>query len=313
MKKIHTGDWHIKIPERNEKWFIKRVVNLFKYIQQEDPDELIITGDIFDRVPTSLEIGLFIGFLQSIDCPIFIVAGNHDRTKHSSLRADYLKNLLQLIELPKITWTTDKVIETTNYVLVPNYWIRQKNKIPIVENKTLLSHIRHELTFGGTTRKAEYDFEELKKYDLVLLSDIHNTCKYADNIYYSTSPYRTHRKTIMSLDDVDDDFFGYNRVYSDRIEHRSLHLPNHYLLQVSKKIGEIQTEDLIDIEYQVSLDELGEFEGENVVIARDNIDIQITEDIYEVVSEILTKDFSIKDSSDYIKILVDIVGDINEN
>ena len=313
MKSIHTGDWHISIRERNEEWFIKRVVKLFQYIQEEDADELLITGDIFDKIPTALEIGLFIGFLQSIECPIYIVAGNHDRTKKPTIRADYLKNLLQLIELKNVTWATDKIVETPNYVLVPNYWIRQKKEIPVIKDKILLSHIRHELTFGNTTRKAEYDLEKLKDYKLVLLSDIHNTFKYSENIYYSTSPYRTNRKTITSLADVDNNFFGYNCIFNNIIKHREIHLPNQYLLKVQEKIGEINTNDLIDVEYQINIEDINEFSGENVVISRDNVDIQITENIYEVITEILTRDFKVKDTKDYIKILVDIVGDLDAN
>jgi len=304
-KAIHTGDWHIKIPETNEKWYIERLLKFFQYILEEDPSELLITGDIFDKVPTALEIGLFIAFIQDVKCPIFIVAGNHDRTKHKSQRADYLGNILHFWDFPNITWTTTDVLETTNYVLVPNYYIRQKKEIPVVKDKVLLSHIRHKIKYS----KAEYDLEKLDGYRLVLLSDIHTTVKYTDKIYYSSSPYRTFKQTIRDINDVSSDIFGYNRVFDNRIEHRSLHLPNHYYLKLQEKIGEIELPDLFDIEYEISYDEIGEYEGENVVIQRDNIDIPVHNDIYEVLSEILVKDYKISNPKNYIELLLKIMGE----
>jgi len=65
MKIVHTGDWHLKIPEKNEKWYLNRAVKFLGSILDEVPDEILITGDIFDKTPTALEIGIFIGFLES--------------------------------------------------------------------------------------------------------------------------------------------------------------------------------------------------------------------------------------------------------
>jgi len=311
MKTIHTGDWHIKIPTKHEKWYIQRIVNFFKILKDENPDEIVITGDIFHRVPTSLEIGLFLGFLFDLECPIYIVAGNHDRATKPNIRSEYLEVLLKLINIPRITWACREIVEDHNYVLVPNYLIRQGEEIPIVKDKILLSHIRHELQIAGKTRKAEYDLSKLKEYKLVLLSDIHNTVKYSDNIFYSTSPYRTHRKTITSLDDVSSDIFGYNCIFNNSIEHRSIHLPNHYIFKVQEKIGEINSNNLIEIEYQIPYDQLDEFEGENVVVLRESNEINFKNDIYEVISEILVRDYKIVQPSSYIELLVDIVGELN--
>jgi DNA repair exonuclease SbcCD nuclease subunit len=305
---IHTGDWHIKIPEKEEQWYLKRLLRFFEYIINEEPTELLITGDIFDKVPSALEIGLFVAFIQEVRCPVYIVAGNHDRTKHKSKRADYLGNILHFWDFPNITWTTTEPLIERDYVLVPNIWIRQKNEIPIYPEKVLLSHIRHELKYS----KAEYDLKKLEEYKLVLLSDIHNTFKYARNIYYSTSPYRTTRQTITDLGDIDNSIFGYNKVDLSNgiISHVELSLPNHYIYHTKQKVGEIDNENLIDIVYEINYDDIDDYDdNENVIVNRENNRIEICDDIYTVIEEILHKDYKVEKPHEYIKLLLSLIGE----
>jgi predicted MPP superfamily phosphohydrolase len=306
-KILHTGDWHIKIPENNELWYIKRLVKFFDVILKEQNEELIITGDIFDKIPTSLEIGLFVAFIQDVKCPIYIVAGNHDCSKRKSKRADYLGNILHFWDFPNITWTTKEPLITDEYVLVPNVWVRQKNEIPIHPDKILLSHLRHELKYA----KPEYDFSKLANYKLVLLSDIHTTFRYSDSIYYSTSPYRTFKQTISSLSEIDNRIFGYNIVDTCNlsITHKEIQLPNHYVYKTSEKLGEITSEDLIDVIYEINYDQISEFEDENVVITKEDNRIDICDDIYTVIEEILYKDYKVEQPYKYITLLREIIGE----
>jgi predicted phosphodiesterase len=309
MKIVHTGDWHLKIPEKHERWYLDRAAKFLSKLLDEGASELIITGDIFDRTPTALEIGLLLGFLESVSCPIYIVAGNHDRNKKKAIRADYLKCILQFYNSNRIVWATDDIVQTKHYTLVPNYILRQGTKIPDGDGKKwLLSHIRHKIKYS----RAEYDLESIKGYELVLLSDIHTTFKYSDRIYYSMSPYRTTKKTILDLEDIDNNGFGYNVIDTQsHITHKEIWLPNHYVLKANEKIGEINTENLIDVEYQIKYDQINEYEGENVVITRDNMDIDLQNNIYEVIEEILVKDFKISSPGNYIDLLVRIVGELN--
>ena len=311
MKIVHTGDWHLKIPEKNEKWYLNRAVKFLGSILDEVPDEILITGDIFDKTPTALEIGIFIGFLESAPCPVYIVAGNHDRNKRTSIRADYLKCILQFYNSTKIVWATDEIVRAPCYTLVPNYCLRQGELIPEAPKPglILLSHIRHEIKYS----KAEYDLSSIKGYELILLSDIHTTFKYTDNIIYSTSPYRTTKKTILGLDEIDNSGFGYNvlNTLDFRVQHKELFLPNHYILKATEKLGEIESNDLIDVEYQIKYEDALDYEGENVVISRDNMDINLTNNIYEVIEEILVKDFKVTNPSNYIDLLIRLVGDLD--
>jgi len=90
-----------------------------------------------------------------------------------------------------------------------------------------------------------------------------------------------------------------------------LFLPNHYILKATEKLGEIESNDLIDVEYQIKYEDALDYEGENVVISRDNMDINLTNNIYEVIEEILVKDFKVTNPSNYIDLLIRLVGDLD--
>ena len=166
----------------------------------------------------------------------------------------------------------------------------------------MLSHIRHELKYA----KAEYDLSKLTTYKLVLLSDIHTTFRYTDSIYYSTSPYCTFKQTIRSLSDIDNSLYGYNIVDTSNlsIEHKEIRLPNHYVYKTSEKVGGIKREDLIDVIYEIRYDELADFDDENVVVTREDNRIDICDDIYTVIEEILYKDYKVEQPYKYITLLL---------
>lgn len=101
MKILHTSDWHLgkviyNVPMiDDQKYFINEV--LFKIICKENPDLLIISGDIFDRQIASLEaIKLFNEFLIKIckkhKIPVAIITGNHDSADRISVASELLKD-----------------------------------------------------------------------------------------------------------------------------------------------------------------------------------------------------------------------------
>ena len=308
MHKIHIGDIHLKIPENNEVWYIKRFLDFSEVIRDENPDELIITGDLFDKTPTALETALLMGFLMSFECPIYIIEGNHDRVNRKTIRANFLENLMSLMPLNHVTFAGNEIVDKNGYRLVSNRFVRSGKEIPVSKNLILLSHIRHELKFAGKVRKAEYDLKKLEGFKLCLLSDIHTTFKYAPNIFYSTSPYRTTRKTITSLDEIDDSLFGYNIIKDGTITHKELNLPNVYILKATQKVGEIKYKGIVEVEYEISQDELGEFKGENVRVSRTNSNIEIKENLYEVIFDILKIEYKVKEPGQYLDLLTKIIG-----
>ena len=310
MRSVHCGDIHLKIPEKNEEFYIQRFLDFTEKIKEEDASEILLTGDLFDKSPTALESALMLGWIQQFDCPVLIVEGNHDRTNRKTKRANYLENLLTLVHLPNVVFSGSQIVDYSGYRLVSNRLIREGVKIPVDKKKVLLSHIRHELEFAGAKKKAEYDMEKIKGFKSCLLSDIHSTFKYADNIYYSASPWRTHRKSITDLTEIDDTFFGYNIVEQGVITHIACNLPNHYILTATNKLDKIDYKGLIDIEYEISIDDLSDFKGENIKIKHTDSSIQIQENLYELVYCILESEYGIKEPKKYLELLVDVVGEI---
>jgi len=309
MKAIHTGDIHLKIPEKKEEFYINRFLNFTELIGV-DADEVILTGDLFDKSPTPLEVALMLGWIQNFDCPVYIVEGNHDRVNRKTIRANYLENLLTLMDFPNIVFSGSTPVTHNGYYLVSNRLIRSGFEIPIDKNLTLLSHIRHDLEFAGVKKKAEYDMEKLKGFKCCLLSDIHSTFKYSDNIYYSASPWRTHKKTIGNMSEIDDAFFGYNILEQGVISHIDCNLPNHYLLKSSKKVANSTYSGVIDIEYEICIEDIGDYAGEKIKIKHTDSEIEVQENLYELVYSILEEEYSIKEPKKYMDLLVDVIGEI---
>ena len=310
MKSVHTGDIHLKIPEKNEEFYIQRFLDYTQKINEEDASELLLTGDLFDKAPTALETALLLGWIQNFDCPVLIVEGNHDRVNRKSIRANYLENLLNIMNFPKVVFAGGRILDCNGYLMVSNRVIREGKEFTVDKNKTLLSHIRHELEFAGTKKKAEYEMSKLKGFKSCLLSDIHTTFKYADNVYYSASPWRTHKKTISNIKEIDDSFFGYNILEQGSITHIECNLPNHYILKTNKKIKDFKYSGIVDVEYEISIEDLDNFKGENIKIRHTDSDIQVQENLYELVYSILEEEYSIKEPKKYMELLVDIVGEI---
>src|SRR5690625_5263768 len=86
MKIFHTADWHLgKIVQsvhmtEDQRFVLKQFV---EDVRKEQPDVVIIAGDIYDRaVPPTEAVALLNGVLEeivlSLEIPVFIIAGNHD-------------------------------------------------------------------------------------------------------------------------------------------------------------------------------------------------------------------------------------------
>jgi len=314
LRILHTGDLHIKLRGDNVEWFIARFQDYTNFILEEDPDVIVITGDIFDKVPNVIEISTLITFLKQLPCPTYIISGNHDFQPGkvgSKQGADFLANIVQAINLPHIVFESYfSVID--EFVLVSNRFIRDKKVIPIHKDKILLSHIRHQLEFAGKIKKPEYDLSLLSDYPLVLLSDIHTTFQYSDNIYYSSSPYRTHSKTITNLAQIDNSFFGFNIVEDREVNHVELKLPNMYKLISEKPIDTSKEKDLITTELHLTHEELVKYDNEGVKVKmkKKNVEINIETDMNKVIEAILKDKYSVKEPGEYLERLHTIIGDL---
>ena len=315
-KLIHTGDWHLKIPETYEDFYIKRFQTFINLLLQEKADYIAITGDLFDRSPCVIEVSLMIWALTvlSEDSTLLVIPGNHDvgNKRYKAQRYHYLNALFNNLNFENIIYTDD-ILEYEQFLLVSNQYIRSKQKIPKINDKILLSHIRHELSFSDKVRKAEYDLVELGvNFKLCLLSDIHTTFEYLPNILYSSSPYRTTIKNINSTNEIDDSFFGYNKVDLDTliVEHKEIFLPNYYKLHLDKEIELPKYPGIIECIYEMQLDQLMKSNQTNVKLKRKYTDIHLQENLYDMIQEILISDYGIKDPEFYMTKLLKLVGDI---
>lgn len=92
MKIIHTGDWHIgKIVNEfsmieDQEYILDQLV---KIIEEEEPEALVIAGDLYDRSIPPVEAvelldRIFSKILLEFKTPILAIAGNHDSSERLS-------------------------------------------------------------------------------------------------------------------------------------------------------------------------------------------------------------------------------------
>ncbi len=100
MKIIHTSDWHIgKLVHglhmtEDQEYILEQILEI---IEEESPDVLIISGDIYDRsVPPTEAIKLLdktiAKILLKFNCQIIMIAGNHDNPYRLSFASQLLKS-----------------------------------------------------------------------------------------------------------------------------------------------------------------------------------------------------------------------------
>lgn len=237
MYLIHLADIHIKVPskQRDRDWYVARFNSFLDYFSKlkKKVQLIVISGDIFDKAPSADDMALFVKMINHFKqyCNHVIISeGNHDvqRDNHFLKRLSEYSGIIKVAEdktYPEGTFGVPHKI-----TIISNDYIRKGKKIP-KERGILISHFAHELNIAGKTKKAEYPIEDLDSYDLVLLGDIHTSFYYSDKVYYAGSPYRTHKKTITKLEEIDNGFYGFNLVdlRTLTVTKMPLNLPNHYV------------------------------------------------------------------------------------
>ena len=99
MKILHTSDLHIgkRVNEYSmldeQKFIFSKILDIAK---SEQPDAIIIAGDIYDKsLPSTEAVSLFDDFLvglAELGKAIFIISGNHDSTERLSFGSRIMKN-----------------------------------------------------------------------------------------------------------------------------------------------------------------------------------------------------------------------------
>ena len=110
MKFFHLSDLHIglKLINRDLKEDQEYILNqIVKRAAEEQPDAVLIAGDIYDKaVPSAEAVEVFDDFIRNLtnalpDTAVMIISGNHDSTSRiNCFRSVLSKNRLYMIGIP---------------------------------------------------------------------------------------------------------------------------------------------------------------------------------------------------------------------
>lgn len=214
IKILCSADWHIMLHKKKVpyKWQEQRFKSFFRKLlgMEANHDIHVIAGDVFDKKPEPDEICLFLSYINSVTIPTYIIPGNHESTRKGESFFEYftqdnaIKNPLVKI------FTKNSRVEFQNQGIqfFPYGEMEIDNLPSYTSGDILVTHIRGEVPPHIT---AEYDFDRLSPWKLILLGDLHFYHQYKDtNAYYPGSPLNvsfdrddTRQYGVLSIDLVD--------------------------------------------------------------------------------------------------------------
>lgn len=206
MKILFSADWHIKLGQKGVPipWQKNRFNLLFKDIVEvfktTKCDQLIIGGDIFDRLPNMEELELYFEFLREINdnrITTIIYPGNHEAVKKNT---SFLTNLKNITYISTSGYATiiDDYFSTDDYDIIPYNRLKQYVENPVdMGTKILFTHVRGEIPPHVL---PEVPLELFDKWDTVFAGDLHSKDNCQRNIVYPGSPITTsfHRNQVES-------------------------------------------------------------------------------------------------------------------
>ena len=197
MRILHTADWHIKLGQKNvpREWALNRYNLFFNKIAEleQDHDLHIISGDIFDRLPTLEELSVYFEFVSRCTIPTIITTGNHEtETKKRS----FLARLAAPTKFVNSLVTVSTEIETgaehgfdnLKFYVVPYEVIKNKATWDKLNPWPVFTHVRGEIP---PHVKPEIDLKWLEKFPVVFAGDLHSHQNTQGNIVYPGSPMTT--------------------------------------------------------------------------------------------------------------------------
>lgn len=269
MKILHSADWHINLHKKKVPWDWqwRRFEQFFKELLRLEAEcsVHIISGDVFDKYPEPDEVALFLSYIHQVQKPTFIIPGNHEAT---GVGESWLKHFTgehkinnSLVEV--ICYNACRSLDGVNFQFFPYGEMQKKNLPKPIPNHILVTHIRGEVP---PHISAEYDFEKLRPWKLILCGDLHFAHKYRDfPLWYSGSPMN------VSFDRDDTKEYGVNIIEYDNLDNYQvrfvpLDLPK-LLRRTVKDSSLIAAHPVHHIVYEVlgSIDELAKV-GNNVLL-----------------------------------------------
>jgi DNA repair exonuclease SbcCD nuclease subunit len=198
MSKLLLADIHIKLGQKNvpREWALRRYDMFFDQVAEveDDVDEIIIPGDLFDRVPTLDELSLYFKFISQRTKRTIISTGNHEATKKGKSFFTELKGVTERLN-PKVEIVVDYIHEADDYYVVPYEFIKNKGTWDELARKYVFTHVRGEIP---PHVKPEINLEWLDKFPIVFAGDLHSHSNTQRNIVYPGSPMTTsfHRSEV---------------------------------------------------------------------------------------------------------------------
>lgn len=196
MSKLLLADIHIKLGQKNvpKEWALNRYRMFFDQVSKIDVDEIIIPGDIFDRMPTLEELTLYFQFISVLTVPTKISTGNHEATKKGKSFFTELKGVSERLN-PLVEIVVGYIYDKDDYYIVPYEYIKNKSTWDELEAKPVFTHVRGEIP---PHVKPEIPLEWLDKFPVVFAGDLHSHSNTQRNIVYPGSPMTTsfHRNEV---------------------------------------------------------------------------------------------------------------------
>jgi DNA repair exonuclease SbcCD nuclease subunit len=200
MSKLLLADIHIKLGQKNvpREWALNRYNMFFDQVAEveNDVDEIIIPGDLFDRMPTLDELSLYFKFISQRTKRTIISTGNHEATKKGKSFFTELKGVTERLN-PKVEIVVDYIYEDEQYYVVPYEFIKNKNTWDDLDTKYVFTHVRGEIP---PHVKPEINLEWLDRFPIVFAGDLHSHSNTQRNIVYPGSPMTTsfHRGEVQA-------------------------------------------------------------------------------------------------------------------
>lgn len=202
MRKLLIADVHIKLGQKNvpREWALKRYDMFFDQVAEieDDVDEIIIPGDLFDRMPTLDELSLYFKFISQRTKQTIVSTGNHEATKKGKSFFTELKGVSERLN-PNIEIVVDYIHESDDesYYVVPYEFIKNKSTWDDLEPRYVFTHVRGEIP---PHVKPEINLEWLDKFPTVFAGDLHSHSNTQRNIVYPGSPMTTsfHRHEVQA-------------------------------------------------------------------------------------------------------------------
>ena len=242
MKILHTADWHLGKTLKGQSLIEDQLFilnQLFDIINDQKPDAILISGDIYDRaVPPPDAVDLFNDTLNRFaekDFPTLIIAGNHD----SATRLNFGSKLFskqKIFIAAKISETPAQIVLEDDFgeiyfSLIPFFVqseIHTKFSCEIDANKFYVDLARknipankrsvalaHVFITGGIESESERKFvggsenidaNIFANYNYVALGHLHRPQSISNTIRYAGSPLKysfdeaNHKKSVTIAD-----------------------------------------------------------------------------------------------------------------